>query len=711
MWDGHDAKRIHRKRYMINRKVWLAGCSILFLATVAIACGPYFPLAFLPHRDAVLKAPIEGSFAFEMGRYPSALRLGTIEPKRGLDNSLEAGETKDVTPEQHSLIQRMRKAKDGDEAYSMGRGLPEAIRLYTAAAVDYHLARKPDTFELLAPTALVYRAIKRFEAVLSMPHRDRMPRATWAAYSLAETYLHFKLEGRYTKANEYYERVRLLAKQGNPDRLNLGWFSLGQQALLKLRAGDTATAVNLYLEQGDVISLRLVAQRLVLRPDKFRLELKAQPVRRLLIAYAFSFGQSSPDTGKQPAWLGPLTKALLTSSTRDIENADRLAALSYQGGNYQYAAQLAERSETPLAYWVKSKLARRGGDRSLAAVYMAKATADRQTISNTMSDGLRDRLNLENAVVVLETKGPVQSIAKMYAMGSKRWPDIAYIAERLLTTEELRVFVDSIPESTEKAEPSFDKSNALTDSFGKHLDGDELAAQFGYRSTSRITTALKPLDRAYQIRNLTARRLMREGRYKTALRYFATSDLQTINYAREYGEALRLSRHAKDRTAKAELLFKAGLLAREHGMDILGYELAPDFYYAAGNYDAYSILGFKESEGPSPLIYGKAAMSAEEAARFDATAPIFDKRFHYRYLAVKHARGSAALVPRRSQAYRAILCHATSWAPSWALKDDLYRTYLENGSFMNNPLAGFFGGKCETPAFERAYRLHKSYGR
>jgi len=64
---------------------------------------------------------------------------------------------------------------------------------------------------------------------------------------------------------------------------------------------------------------------------------------------------------------------------------------------------------------------------------------------------------------------------------------------------------------------------------------------------------------------------MREGRYKTALRYFATSDLQTINYAREYGEALRLSRHAKDRTAKAELLFKAGLLAREHGMDILGY--------------------------------------------------------------------------------------------------------------------------------------------
>ena len=36
----------------------------------------------------------------------------------------------------------MRNAASGDEAYELGKGLPEATRLYTAGAVDFNQAHK-----------------------------------------------------------------------------------------------------------------------------------------------------------------------------------------------------------------------------------------------------------------------------------------------------------------------------------------------------------------------------------------------------------------------------------------------------------------------------------------------------------------------------------------------------------------------------------------
>jgi hypothetical protein len=141
-------------------------------------------------------------------------------------------------------------------------------------------------------------------------------------------------------------------------------------------------------------------------------------------------------------------------------------------------------------------------------------------------------------------------------------------------------------------------------------------------------------------------------------------------------------------------------------MEILGYELAPDFYYAKGNYAAASILQFKNNTGSSARVYGSASMSEEEVQRFNVTVPRLDKRYHYRYLAVEKAREAARLLPARSQAYRSVLCHAAAWSPDDALDSDLYKTYLRNGSNKNYQLAGLFGRECETPDFEGARRLN-----
>lgn len=728
---------------MNNRKFLLAGSVFMLLATVSMACGPYFPLAFFPHRDVVLNVPMEGDFAFELGRYSPAIRSRMAASlAQGTDSSemqRTRAEARDVTPEQRAKVKRMLAAKDGNEAYGLGKGVPEVIRLYTAAAVDYHLARKmacagmayqwrlnepirsdqmacnrewceencyPDKIELLTFNPAIQRAIQRFEAVLSLPPAERKLRATWAAYSLGESYLNFKLDGRHDKAYEYYALVRNLAKQGNPDPLDLGMASLGQQAFLKLQVGDNVSAVNLYMEQGALSSLRLVAERLVSRPDKFKSEIKAHSVRRLLVAYAFAYGHASPYTGNQAPWVEPLMKALITSDIRDIENIDRLAAMSYEVGNYKAAAQLARKSGSPLSHWVMSKLARRNGDTTLAANHIVRATADDRTLRKSLPEKQVEMLIIERALVLISRGRPSQAIAATYASGARQWPDTAYIAERLLTTAELRAFVDRIAVSSPKEVRTDVRSNDPAGPVdNQRWTTGQLAARFGYRSTGTDPNDVESLDHSRQLRNLLARRLMREGRHESALQYFAASDTQTIEHAKIYAGALRLSRKANGRAAKAEALFKAGALARKHGMEILGYELAPDFRYAKGNYGADHVIFFKDAEGPSSLIYRKVNMSPEEVARFNATSPSIDKRYHYRYLAVKHGRDAAALVPPRSQAYRAILCHTAAWARGSELKDDLYRTYVRRGSYIGTPGNMVFGGKhCETPDFERALR-------
>ncbi len=198
---------------------------------------------------------------------------------------------------------------------------------------------------------------------------------------------------------------------------------------------------------------------------------------------------------------------------------------------------------------------------------------------------------------------------------------------------------------------------------------------------------------------------MREGRHGLAIKYFAASDTQTIEHAKAYAEASRRSRQGIGRAARAEALFKAGTLERRHGMEILGYELAPDFHYTKGNYEAGFWMSMTGTEAPSSQIYRKAKMYPAEVRRFNSTSPAIDKRYHYRYLAVKHGRDAAALVPPRSQAYRAILCHAADWARGSGLETGIYEAYIKNGSYIGTPWNMVFGRQnCETPDFERAFR-------
>ena len=98
----------------------------------------------------------------------------------------------------------------------------------------------------------------------------------------------------------------------------------------------------------------------------------------------------------------------------------------------------------------------------------------------------------------------------------------------------------------------------------------------------------------------------------------------------------------------------------------------------------------------------KTLAGPDEATRVAASRAQPLERFHYRYNAADFASKSADLLPPRTQAFAAVLCHATAWLidrdPPAAAK--LYARYIKQGPYV--PWGADFGRSCPDPDFAGA---------
>ncbi|MGH8338438.1 MAG: hypothetical protein ACRETL_16790, partial [Gammaproteobacteria bacterium] len=219
-------------------------------------------------------------------------------------------------------------------------------------------------------------------------------------------------------------------------------------------------------------------------------------------------------------------------------------------------------------------------------------------------------------------------------------------------------------------------------------------------------TYLYLADSAAALRDLLARRLVREGRYQEALPYFPLSGDVRINVT-EYAQALHDARHIWRRANRARGWYQAAVLAQTYGMEMMGYETDPDYFTSDGAF----AFGYGQRNP------GHCYVTDGELSRFAATAPKPDMRLHYRFVAVDEALHAADLLPPRSQAFAAVLCHATGWMMSTAkITGDeeqasirvrqLYDRYLTEGPHVSWALN--FGQSCPEPDFESAARLPRT---
>ncbi len=666
------ANRVRGSR--MGPKLVFAALALVVATSVGFACGPFFPWQLLDDRAATLKATPNNSFAWEAAHLltvpadaPRAFEPGFNAPDEEQDNARIKAETEGLTEARQALLGQIRAAADDASAMALAKGLPADIGLYTVGAADY---RRGDTDNAAA----------HFRAVLALPDPAHNSRATWAAYMLGRIAAD---AGHVGAAAAAFARTRALAADGAPDPLALGVASYGEEARLHLKAShgrafdaaygqEIAAAVGLYARQAAlgsriaVESLRMVAEMLLGRDDPptgaaaLPAAIADPTVQRLLVAYALArIEDDLPGAGANPL-LVRLVAAIEAKGLNRPAGADRLAALCYRVGRFDLADKLASAAEGPLAAWVKAKLALHRGDMDTAAAQYAEAS--RAFPDVPLDEANRALLQGERGTLSLARGDYVGALTQLYPVAATYWGDVAHIAERVLTVDELKTFVDAHA-GGEAPHPAGDADIVLIN------------------------------DPQAQLRALLARRLVRTGRFEDALAYFpAAADPPVRDWVRSYAQAMHDTTARWWAVDRAKAWFDASAIAREHGMEIMAMEGPPDRFVVDGNYAC--CVGQAKLEGPF--------ITEGEKTRFAASVAQPDKRYHYRYVAVLDASRAADLLPPRSQAFAAVLCSATGFVLNQdrAAATVLYARYLRAGAYV--PWAAHFGADCPAPDFAAA---------
>jgi cellulose synthase operon protein C len=745
------------------KRQWIVAALVTGLAgAVAWACGPMFPNQLLDQRAGTLKATPQNSFAFEaMHLLEPTDKLTPEAPNVSSEGADQAAQAKalGLTPTQADRVAALKQSVNAAAAFEQGADLPADLRAYTAGAVAFAQGD-------------IDVASTHFEEVLALPPEQGKLRSVWAAYMLGRTHAAKANDAAADAASFQRERAaaakafqlaRARAVDGASDPQGLAIASFGDEARLYLYShgtqcswgslyddenhcgdgiatDDLKRAITLYAAQAGhgsdsgVQSLVAIAGH-VLRNQPQMVGLLDGPVaQRMLVAYALArldertFDQPADTAAKPDPRLLALVQAIEQRGLDKVAGADRLASLAYEAGRYDMAARLADKSSGPLAAWVRAKLALQKGDLAAANADYAEAAKAFPKVGDAqpaLEPANIELLTGEHGVLALARGEYVQALGHLYdaasgvggdgnvydedeeVAGAGYGNDAAYIAERVLTVDELKAFVDARAPATPVPAKGKDENDY-------------------YRN-------LRPLGD--NLRWLLARRLMRAGRYDEAQAYFPVDgDTRFGGYddgkpkpsnlraqAHAYATAIHDSEHAWTHIGKAEALYTAAKIAREEGMEILGYEQGPDYNDNGGSYQGGS--------GQEPDSLKQAFVTDGERQRYAASVAKPNLRFHYRYIAVDEASAAADLLPPRSQAFAAVMCKATGWMlegppdysdhyqgygepvptePSQRERraTGLYQRYVKQGPYVE--WADDFGRNCEEPDFARARALKRA---
>ena len=655
------------------------------------ACGPDFPNRLLMDRNSTLLSMPEGNFAFEVNRL---VAVDPQLPRWQAPAPATPPKPMPLSPEQQAIAQ-MRATKTVEEADAVNtQGLSNAARLYTLGAVAF-AAGDP-------------RASQYFQQVLALPAAEQGDWGLRAQYSLgrllmgdhgtpesesgAEPVVKHPEKAQLDQAQAAFQQVIDRVKSGTADPDQLALTSLGQQARIHLWLGEIAPATRLYAQQaaqGDsdgIASLKYITGYLINPQHQEALKqalhdpLVKQLVTIELFARSGNLQMSGTNSSTGAKQIIDQTLTLLNDSPASgFTGSDRLAALAYRSGQYAMAANLLKNAgDGGLAWWLRAKMALRDGDVKTATAAYAKAAAAFPTDENWGAQYNDDyvpemiapdcRVAGEQAILALNRGDYLQAMELMYRGKENYWADVADIAERVLTVDELKGFVDKhVPAPTTPLKP---------------VNPDEYNGE-------RITQDV-------QLRELLARRMMRAGRYQEAVNYFAIPNYRQA--AQDFANLLKTAQDkTADKNARAKSYYQAAKLLRSQGLEFTGYEMTPDYnIYGAG----YSYLGDAFNTKDSK---DKSWISAAEATRAKKSLPEAENRFlHYRWQAVGLAQKAADLLPPKSQAYAAVLCNAAGWVIARDAKTGraLYQRYIKNGTQFD--WGTKFGYDCPAPEFNAA---------
>ena len=533
-----------------------------------------------------------------------------------------------------------------------------------------------------------------WENLLKRPEQDRHYRTVWAAFMLGKVSLK---EKDFPTATQWFQRTRELAKAGFSDSLGLAAESYGWEGRAEWKQDHPERAAPLFMNQlalGDasaVVSLKTVIpdrepasgllnygpepeerekwtdeqKREEEQKETAKLKVAAQDLllRRLVTVhilatavspdYYYTQGLKKPGVSRSARWFNIIQQANLSR----IEDSEYLGWISYNEGDYKGAAHWLELSkgDSAAALWLKAKLQLRAGKFADATNTMARAIETMKT-----GPAYASREGEEWATEDLAAKGEYWGFASSasgdlgglhLARGDfvqaldvlfkgQLWEDAAFVAERVLTANELKQYVDALP----KTEPP--------------KEGE---------------------DYNKKLRYLLGRRLVREDRYADAKEYLPPPYDKVLE---KYVKALEDGANEKlSKTERAHAWFTAAWLARYDGMELMGTEGAPDAFAESGSFEmpdlakerrsgAYQTIAYDKEgnasydENGNPKMKSVPALlkaSAKEVQRLNTNKISPDTRFHYRLIAGALAIKAAALLPDNSEEVADVVNTAGLW--------------------------------------------------
>jgi hypothetical protein len=228
------------------------------------------------------------------------------------------------------------------------------------------------------------------------------------------------------------------------------------------------------------------------------------------------------------------------------------------------------------------------------------------------------------------------------------WEDASFVAERILTADELKAYVD------QQAAPSPTAKPATADG----------------ASPASGTETNSPDDFTSRLRNLLGRRLVREDRYSEAAAYLASPYDKIVQ---KYSAALKDGANTNlPKQQRAQAFFTAAWLARYDGMELMGTEVAPDSFTSSGEFvDAdlaqerlageHSDETFSNGQEKTSKAKNSVPTSSAEIQRLKRNALEPDKRYHYRFIAAALAMRAAALLPDNTEELADVVNTAGGW--------------------------------------------------
>lgn len=668
----------------------------LLLADPVAACGPDLPPQLLADRAGALVWFPEGTLAFELARIRGPIRdawtPGDDHGWASEEEILRKAEVALLGEAGADLAMQARLAESPVAARQLAASLSVTDQAYLAGAVAWRLGD-----------------VEAARIAFTEAAAGAQPRALWADFMLG------RMDAEGDGGLAAFTRVRAAVSAGAIDPLGLALASLGEDARVRLDRGDRVGAVALYLEQArrgsssGVGSVRQVMNR-ALRDVETPLDdlLGDADAAAALAAYVYSRGyELSPsfiDDGYRDSgdWdedrrepIPPATPPLLARFLDALAErgeppvgADRFAAAAYREGRYSLAGTLAAGAEGPLAAWVRAKLALREGRLADATREYATAAAgfpaDEDWTRSAYDRPFEPqcRVQAERGILAIGRSDYREAMALFHAAGEVYWSDTARLAERVLTLDELKAFVDGLG----PVQPLPPPERKISE-----WDGSEY-----------VEAPAVPLQ--HRLRDLLARRLVRAGQADIALPYFAREEDRAE--AARYAEAMQRAAGAKG-IDRGEALYAASVQMRAHGMEIAGYEGDPDYAEFEGSYDLNDSTTWDADDNPirnprKDLALPAVWVGRDEAQRMAQSRAEPLQRFHYRFRAHDLAQQAADALPPRSQAFAMVLCEASRYvinrdpALGWAA----YQRYVREGAFI--PFGPDFGQRCAAPDFDRA---------